>query len=347
MAVGEGGMRRQMDDGAFRALLDTAPRYLSILRCLMLTRVKLAQHRRIAVSYSGGSDSDIVLDIVELVKPNECGDIKYVFYDTGLEWDATRRHVMDIEQRYGIQVERRRPKVSVAAACKKHGIPFISKDLSNYLGILQRNGFDWAATKSGDVKRYGNCQRMLDWWYGVERISKYGKKRRSINRHKLLREFIAQNAPPFSISDKCCYYAKKQVWHEFNVEYAPDLSCNGMRMAEGGQRAASIKNCFTPPNDRVPYAEYRPLWYWTDADKAAYKAWRRLRYSDCYEVWGFQRTGCVGCPCNSECVAYLETARQYEPQKVAAAYAVFGASYEYRARYERFKRHGDQIALFG
>ena len=36
------------------------------------------------VSYSGGSDSDTILDLIELVKPESCGEIKYVFFDTGL-----------------------------------------------------------------------------------------------------------------------------------------------------------------------------------------------------------------------------------------------------------------------
>lgn len=144
---------------------------------------------------------------------------------------------------------------------------------------------------------------------------------------------MQQNPPGFNISKKCCDYAKKSVSKDFNLEFAPDLCVNGMRRAEGGLRAASIKNCFTPMGEN-DFAEYRPLWFWTDADKQIYKEWRGITYSDCYELWGFTRTGCVGCPCNSHVVAQLEIARQYEPNKVKAAYAVFGKSYEYREQYQ-------------
>ena len=37
----------------------------------------------------------------------------------------------------------------------------------------------------------------------------------------------------------------------------------------------------------------------------------------------------------------LQIAEQYEPNKVKAAYAVFGKSYEYREAYNRFKKAGD------
>jgi 3'-phosphoadenosine 5'-phosphosulfate sulfotransferase (PAPS reductase)/FAD synthetase len=112
-----------------------------------------------------------------------------------------------------------------------------------------------------------------------------------------------------------------------------------MRRAEGGRRAGSISACFTSGDDGNPDA-YRPLWHWTDEDKAIYKAWRGLRHSDCYEVYGLLRTGCVGCPCNSKAERELEIAEPFEPGLVKAARNIFGASYEYRRRYAEFKGGG-------
>ena len=106
-----------------------------------------------------------------------------------------------------------------------------------------------------------------------------------------------------------------------------------------GSRSGSIRNCFTPTGENT-IANYRPLWFWTDEDKRIYKEWRGIRYSDCYEVWGFSRTGCVGCPCNSKALQELQIAEQYEPNKVRAAFAVFGKSYEYREAYNAFKKAG-------
>jgi 3'-phosphoadenosine 5'-phosphosulfate sulfotransferase (PAPS reductase)/FAD synthetase len=112
-----------------------------------------------------------------------------------------------------------------------------------------------------------------------------------------------------------------------------------MRRAEGGSRAGAIATCFTSGGGNKPDG-YRPLWFWSDADKAAYKAWRGLRYSDCYEVYGLKRTGCVGCPCNSRAESELDLVEPFEPNLAKAARNVFGASYEYRRQYAEFKRNG-------
>jgi 3'-phosphoadenosine 5'-phosphosulfate sulfotransferase (PAPS reductase)/FAD synthetase len=332
-----------MNDSEFTALLEKAPLNLNIQKYLMVTRLKLRQYRRIVVSYSGGSDSDIVLDILELVKPEGCGEIKYVFFDTGLEWDATYRHIAEVEEKYGVQIERRKAKVSIPAACKKHGVPFMTKVNSEMIGRLQRHEFDWKdQTLEDALEKYPKATSGIKWFLdGYE--TKDGKKSKfTAAKHKLLKEFMIENPPGFAISDKCCDYAKKNVAYDFDKEFQPDLKVTGMRQAEGGRRIGQIKNCFTPSGENKDYADYRPLWFWSDEDKQIYKEWRGITYSDCYEVWGFSRTGCVGCPCASASVSQLEQAKQYEPNKVKAAYVVFGKSYEYREKYNEFKNKKEE-----
>ena len=124
---------------------------------------------------------------------------------------------------------------------------------------------------------------------------------------------------------------------DFHKEYSPDLSVTGMRRAEGGRRAGAIASCFTSGNGDKPDS-YRPLWYWTDEDKTLYKEWRGIRYSDCYEVYGLKRTGCIGCPCNSKAQRELELVEPFEPNLVRVARKVFAVSYEYRRRYVEFKK---------
>ena len=281
----------------YENLLASAPKNLSIFDTLLKARAVLARYKRVAVSISGGSDSDATLDIVEEVKPDDCV-VTYVFFDTGLEYDATKRHLGELEEKYGISVVRRKPRLTVPAACREHGAPFVSKDVSNMLGLLQRHGFDWNETpESAAEEKYGRCKSALDWYFSQRPVSANGKAMYDIGRYKLLREFIRENPPTFKISDKCCDFAKKNVASEFYGEHGIELSVTGMRRAEGGRRAGSVSGCFTPAAGEKP-DRYRPLWFWSDADKAAYKEWRGLRYSDCYEVWGLKRTGCAGCPCN-------------------------------------------------
>jgi 3'-phosphoadenosine 5'-phosphosulfate sulfotransferase (PAPS reductase)/FAD synthetase len=108
-----------MYDQQFGELLENAPQNINIQKYLMVTRHKLSEYHRIAVSYSGGSDSDIMLDLIELVKPDDCGEIKYIFFDTGLEWDATLRHLKETEQRYGVAIQQIKSEMSIPVGCDK------------------------------------------------------------------------------------------------------------------------------------------------------------------------------------------------------------------------------------
>jgi 3'-phosphoadenosine 5'-phosphosulfate sulfotransferase (PAPS reductase)/FAD synthetase len=321
----------------FNALIESAPQRPDIITGMLRARSVLGRHRKCAVSVSGGADSDIMLDLLELVKPEGC-ELAYVFFDTGLEYDSAKRHLNELEARYGITIDRRRARKTVAAACREYGVPLISKDVSNYLSRLQAHGFDWNDTPENATKeKYGRCKSALDWYFNRRPPSASGKSMHNSARYRLLKDFIQSDPPNFAVSDKCCDYAKKDVAKSFNKEYNPNLVINGMRRAEGGRRAGIIKTCFSPATDESSPDSYRPLWFWTDADKATYKQWRGIRYSDCYEVYGLKRTGCAGCPCNSKAEQELTMVEPFEPQIVKAARNIFEASYEYRRRYAAFK----------
>ena len=212
-------------------IIDSAPKNLSIVDSLLKAHSVLGRHRRISVSVSGGSDSDSILDLVELVKPEGC-EVAYVFFDTGLEYDSTKRHLDYLEAKYGIKIERRRAKTTVAAACRLYGVPFISKDVSDAIGRLQTHGFDWSDTPEiATPEKYGRCKGALDWYFDRSGDGTSGKTRYSIKRLFQLKEFIISTPPTFKISEKCCDYAKKKVADEFHNEFAPDLVVTGMRIA--------------------------------------------------------------------------------------------------------------------
>lgn len=60
-------------------------------------------YKNIACSVSGGADSDIMIDICEKVKPH---GVHYVWFDTGIEYQATKDHLKYLENHYGITIER-------------------------------------------------------------------------------------------------------------------------------------------------------------------------------------------------------------------------------------------------
>jgi predicted transcriptional regulator len=205
----------------FETTLESAPRNLNIVRTLLKTRAVLSGRRRAAISVSGGSDSDIVLDLIERVKSDTC-EIAYVFFDTGLEYDATKRHLDDLEREYGIKIERRRPRKPIPVACREFGIPFVCKDVSEMMNRLQNHGFDWNESPEGATEdKYGRCKSALDWYFSRRPPSANGKSKHNINRHKLLREFIQNNPPSFKISDKCCDYAKNTPGRISTRNFAP------------------------------------------------------------------------------------------------------------------------------
>ena len=64
----------------------------------------ISAHERIYASISGGADSDIMLDLLERARGDKV--IDYVFFDTGVEYQATRDHLEYLENRYGIEIKR-------------------------------------------------------------------------------------------------------------------------------------------------------------------------------------------------------------------------------------------------
>ena len=68
-------------------------------------------------SISGGSDSDIVLDLIH--KVDEDGKVKYFWIDTGLEYSATKEHLDYLEQKYGITIERVKPDTPIPTCVRR------------------------------------------------------------------------------------------------------------------------------------------------------------------------------------------------------------------------------------
>lgn len=320
-------------------LMELFPNNPRILEAVLKTEDHINTQARdggkIMVSISGGSDSDIMLDMFERLGYDD-GEVVYVWIDTGLEYDATKRHLKYLEEKYGINIKRYRPAMTVAQACKRYGVPFLSKQDSNSIYRLQSKGFDFKSEDFDDlVERFPRTMTGIKYWLSLW-DSKDGKKGKfSQGRHAGLHEFMLANDPP-KISDQCCKYAKKRTSITAEKEIGATLKVTGVRRAENGVRSVAYTSCFSAGgNGRLP--TFMPLFYLTDADKEQYKAFAGLFYSACYEVWGFKRTGCVCCPFGSKFEAELKVVQQWEPKLHKTALKIFGESYDYTRRYRVFR----------
>lgn len=316
-------------------LLEDAPKNLTIEDALIKCYTEIKNYDKIPVSISGGSDSDDMLDLII-----RCGGqekTRFVFFNTGLEYQATKSHLQYLNEKYGITIEVIPPVKPIPICVKEYGVPFWSKYVSEMMDRLQRHNFQWEDEPLEVlVKKYPRCKAALRWWCNDFLKSDGSSGSFNIDYVKGLKEFIIQNPPDFKISNRCCYYAKKLPAKKFLKENDCDLNCVGVRKAEGGARAMRYSTCF----DHTPAGpnNYRPLFWFTDEDKAIYDNHYGIEHSDCYKVWGMKRTGCAGCPFGRKFEEELKLAEQYEPKFYRAMMNLFGPSYEYRRKFEEFRR---------
>ena len=313
---------------------------------------RLVQHPNAICSYSGGSDSDIMIDLIERVRQMfNLAPVDYVFFNTGLEMKATKEHVKATAEKYGVSIKEVRPRVNIVKATRLYGQPFISKIMSAGLEGWQKKGIplsiadeyanaqDKTAKRKELKARYPGCESTINF---LCCCNSAGEPRPNIqlviNSSKYMLDFIRENPPEFQISAKCCDYCKKQIAHK--VQSTFEMIITGERRDEGGMRsvprADNTSMCFQETGD----GKYRlkPLYYVSDKDKAWYKEYYGIKYSDAYEVYGLTRTGCCGCPINYKAVEDLELVRPYEPNAVRAAWNIFGDSYNYRKKYIEYKK---------
>ena len=267
-------------------LLENCPRNKTIGDNLIRawSTINRPEYKKILCSISGGSDSDIMLDIVW--KCDKDNKVDYVWFDTGLEYQATKDHLKYLENKYNIKIKPYDAIKPIPLSCKQYGQPFINKQAAEYIDRLQRHGFKWEDKSFDELYReYPKCKAALLWWCNLKKSNAF-----NIANNKGLKEFIIENPPTFKII--------------------------GVRRAEGGVRATSYKSCFSEGDNECD--EYRPLFWYKDQDKIDYENNYGVEHSDCYVVYALPRTGCAGCPFGRDFENELKVIQKYEPKLYTA-----------------------------
>lgn len=317
-------------------LLNTCPRNQIIGDNLVRawSKINSPKYKNIVCSISGGADSDVMLDIIwRCDKDNK---VEYVWFDTGLEYQATKEHLKYLEEKYGIKIKPYKAIKPIPLTCKQYGQPFISKHVSEMIRRLQRYDFKFEDKTFDELyEEYPKCKSALEWW-----CNKKGSPAFNIKQNKWLKEFLIENPPLFSISNLCCKYAKKDVAHKLLNENNYDLQIVGVRKAERGVRSTAYKSCFD--ENESGYDNYRPLFWYKDIDKTEYDKHYNIIHSKCYSEYGFKRTGCACCPFGREFEDELIAVQKYEPKLFVAVNNIFGDSYEYTRKYREFCKMKDK-----
>lgn len=269
-----------------------APRKYQAIQGIIARRLR--EHPNAICSYSGGSDSDIMIDLIERTRQLfNLPPVKYAFYETGLEMKATRDHVKATAEKYGVKIDTFRPRVNIVQAARKYGIPFVSKIMSSGLSEWQKKKIpltiadeynaaeDKIAKRSELKERYPKCESLINFLCCCNGA---GEPRPNIqlviNSSKYMLDFIKEFPPDFQVSADCCTYCKKNLAHSVQKDY--EMIITGERRDEGGMRSVPRKDntslCFSETADGK--YRLRPLYYVSDADKDWYKNERGIRYSD-------------------------------------------------------------------
>ena len=80
----------------------------------------IEDHNNILCSISGGYDSDIMLDLIERFGGH--GKTTYIFQNTGLEYEATKRHLEFLKERYRVEIEELKPKRAIPTCVREFGV---------------------------------------------------------------------------------------------------------------------------------------------------------------------------------------------------------------------------------
>lgn len=162
---------------------------LSLPEKIQMTRRRITEwvdefgEDRVYVSFSGGKDSTVLLDIARKDYPN----IEAIFVNTGLEYPSVSRFALSKEN-----VKELRPTMNFCDVIVKYGYPIIGKEVSNVVDEARR-------------LKYGKTKTIRMMRLNGELLDQNGNKS-SYNCEKY--RFLL-NAP-FNISDKCCDVMKKK-----------------------------------------------------------------------------------------------------------------------------------------
>ena len=242
------------------------------------------------VSFSGGRDSTVLLDLVWSIYP----DVPAVFSNTGLELKEIKAFIKSVSETGLTSIVKGRriyrkgnvirviPKKNFKRVIEEDGYALVSKKAAKMIGVLQ----------GGKTPRNKNMYRLYD-----EGINSKGEESKNWRLANKWRHVVKQD--DVKVSDKCCDHLKKEPLDSY-AKQTGFKRIDGMMADEGGARGSKVTcNAF---DSRKPSSS--PMLFWKTDDVIEYIESRKLRISTAYKwikndsdewVEPENRTGCAFC----------------------------------------------------
>lgn len=216
------------------------------------------------VSFSGGKDSTVLLDIVRKMYPG----IPAVFVNTGLEYPEIVDFVKSKDN-----VIILKPKMNFKKVLEVYGYPVVSKIVSKQIRVIKnptgKNDATVRLYKTG-IKRDGTKSK----YFKLPKKWEY-----------LLKEDI-------KISEQCCDIIKKRPFHDF-AKKTGLKGMNGVMASDSKNRMqAYLQTGCNSFNGTKSFS--KPLSFWTTKNIWEYIKKENLDYSSIYDK-GVTNTGCIFC----------------------------------------------------
>lgn len=220
------------------------------------------------ISFSGGKDSTVLLDIVRKMYPS----IKAVYVDTGLEYPEIKQFVKSFDN-----VEMIRPKMVFKDVIVKYGYPMISKEVSE---CVQGARIYYAEC----LQQKDNPQNRHKYWYFYDKLMGQGKYSKS-NPNNTTQNYSQEkykfflNAP-FEIQNRCCTIFKKTPAHSYSkqngkkpisAQMAIESRLRTQKWLQSGCNAFDGKNPIS-----------NPMSFWTEQDVLLYIKLNNLTIASVY-----------------------------------------------------------------
>ena len=229
------------------------------------------------VSFSGGKDSTVLLDIVRGLYP----EITAVFVDTGLEYPEIRQFIKTFDN-----VTILRPKKSFKEVINDYGYPIISKEVSECVD---------QARKAITTGKYKYCLEKLE---GTARDKDGNLSMYNMSKWKFLLD------APFKISNRCCFVMKKTPVHQYHKDTGKVPIIGTMAEESRLRQKQYLRQGCNGFNNKIPTST--PMAFWTEQDVLKYLYETKIPYASVYGeikinkngkyyTTGCQRTGCMFC----------------------------------------------------